>query len=53
MIENWPEELRSKVRHNVGDDGEIEPGGDDSSDDSEARTDREQARGTEAKGRTK
>ena len=35
----------------VGDDGEIEPGGDDSGDDSETRNDREQARGTEAKGK--
>ena len=37
----------------VGDDGEIEPGGDDSGDDSETRNDREQARGTEVKGKIK
>ena len=36
----------------VGDGGEIEPGGDDSGDDSETRNDREQARGTEVKGKT-
>ena len=37
----------------AGNDSEIEPGGDDSGDDSDTRNDREQARGTEVKGKAK